>query len=200
MSGASGPGDGAVGPVCARCPRALGRSCCEVAPGEALATLTRADVARIAAHTGLGARRFVEEEGLDEASAAAYEASRPLFRGYFRKGPVRLTLQQRPQAGGGSACVFHRAGAGCALPSHVRPIACRLYPFDLFADGSWSVMPGRHGSLEAAREGGGACLAVEEGPETGELEALLAAFHTSLEALQALGAELAYEAKVHGRG
>ena len=74
---------GAVGPVCARCPRALGRSCCEVGPGEALATLTRADVARIAAHTGLSARRFVEEEGLDEEAAAAYEASRPLFRGYF---------------------------------------------------------------------------------------------------------------------
>jgi len=193
-------GAGAFGPVCARCPRALGRSCCEVAPGEALATLTRADVARIAAHTGLGARRFVEEEGLDEEAAAAYEAGRPLFRGYFRKGPVRLTLQQRPQAGGGSACVFHRPGAGCALSAQVRPIACRLYPFDVFADGSWGVMPGRYGALAAAREGGGACLAVEEGPETGELAALLAAFHTTREALEALGAELAREAEAHGRG
>ena len=191
---------GAVGPVCARCPRALGRSCCEVAPGEALATLTRADAARIAAHTGLSARRFVEEEGLDEEGAAAYEASRPLFRGYFRKGPVRLTLQQRPQGAGRSACVFHREGAGCALPAQVRPIACRLYPFEQFVDGAWGVMPGRYGSLEAARAGGGACLAVEEGPETGELAALLAAFHTTREALEALGAELAREAEVHGRG
>jgi uncharacterized protein len=191
---------GAVGPVCARCPRALGRSCCEVAPGEALATLTRADVARIAAHTGFAARRFVEEEGLDEEAAAAYEAGRPLFRGYFRQGPVRLTLQQRPQAGGRSACVFHRPGAGCALPAHVRPIACRLYPFDVFADGTWGVMPGRYGALEAAREGGGACLAVEEAPAEGDFEALLAAFHATREALAALGAQLAHEARVHGRG
>ena len=193
-------GAGAFGPVCARCPRALGHSCCEVGPGEALATLTRADAARIAAHTGLSLRRFTEEEGLDEEAASAYEASRPLFRGYFRRAPVRLTLQQRPQAGGRSACVFHRAGSGCALPEDVRPIACRLYPFERFADGSWGAMPGRYGSLAAARVGGGACLAVEEAPEVGELEALLAAFHTTREVLEALGAELARESRVHGLG
>ncbi|WP_370458916.1 hypothetical protein [Aggregicoccus sp. 17bor-14] len=170
--------------------------------GEALATLTRADVERIAQHTGLSARRFVEEEGLSEEDAAAYERSRPLFRGYFRKAPVRLTLQQRAQGGGGSACVFHRAGTGCALPSDVRPLACRLYPFERFMDGSWGVMPGRHGSLEAARAGGSACLAVEEAPAEGEgaWEALLRAFGTCAEALEALGAELARDAAAHGRG
>jgi uncharacterized protein len=197
---------GAVGPVCARCPRVLGSSCCEVGPGEALATLTRADAARIAQATGLSLRRFVEEEGLTEEDAAAYEAARPLFRGYFRKGPVRLTLQQRPQGAGRSACVFHRPGEGCALGSDVRPLACRLYPFERFADGSWGVMPGRYGSLAAARAGGGGCLAVEEAPDaagatgTDALAPLLRAFATSLEALEALGAALALETAAHGRG
>jgi Fe-S-cluster containining protein len=175
-----------------------------VQPGEALATLTRADVERIRLHTGLAQRRFVEEEGLDEESASAYEASRPLFRGYFRRAPVRLTLRQRAgRAGGPSACVFHAPGTGCTLPADVRPLACRLYPFERFADGSWGAMPGRYGSLAAARAGGSACLAVEEAPESHgsvELQALLAAFHTSLQALQALGAQLTRESDAHGRG
>lgn len=82
-----------AGPVCARCPAALGSSCCEVREGELLATLTRADVARLAAHTGLAARRFVQEEALTEEEAAGYEARRPLYRGYFRRQPVRLSLR-----------------------------------------------------------------------------------------------------------
>ncbi len=85
-----------VEPACARCPKLLGTSCCEVREGEeGLATLTRADVARIAAHTGLSPRRFVHEEGLTEEEAAGYESRRPFYRGYFRRGPVRLTLVVR---------------------------------------------------------------------------------------------------------
>jgi len=59
-----------TGPVCARCPAALGASCCEVKEDERLATLTRADVERIAAHTGLSTRRFVGRYG-DLAEARA---------------------------------------------------------------------------------------------------------------------------------
>jgi uncharacterized protein len=194
----------ACGPVCARCPRALGSSCCEVQPGEALATLTRADVERIRLHTGLSTRRFVEEEGMGEEAAADYEASRPLFRGYFRRAPVRLTLRQRAgRPGAASACVFHRPDVGCTLPEAVRPLACRLYPFERFADGRWGAMPARYGSLAAARAGGSGCLAVEEAKEVhGEpdLGELLAAFTTSLQALEALGAQLCQESDAHGRG
>lgn len=181
-----------TGPACARCPKLLGTSCCEVREGEGLATLTRADVARIAGHTGLSPRRFVHEEGLTEEEAAEYEARRPFYRGYFRRGPVRLTLVVRS-----GACLFHERSRGCALPAQARPVACRLYPFERQADGGWSVAVGRYGDLEVAREGGGACLAVEEAEG---MEDVLAAFATTWEALEALGEQLAGEARAHGRG
>ncbi|HSP78396.1 MAG TPA: hypothetical protein VLQ93_07700 [Myxococcaceae bacterium] len=182
-----------AGPVCARCPAALGSSCCEVREGELLATLTRADVARLAAHTGLAARRFVLEEALTEEEAAGYEARRPLYRGYFRRQPVRLSLRTTREG----ACVFLVPGQGCGLPAEVRPVACRLYPFERWPDGSWSVMVGRYGDLAEARAGGGACLAVEEAED---MEAVLAAFGTSREEVEALGAQLAEEARAHARG
>lgn len=178
--------------VCARCPQVLGTSCCEVREGEHLATLTRADVARISEATGLAARRFVHQEGLTEEEAAEYEARRPLYRGYFRRGPVRLTLAVR-----GGACVFLDRGRGCTLSAEARPVACRLYPFERQADGGWSVAVGRYGDLSEARAGGGACLAVEE---ASTLEEVLGAFGASWESLEALGAQLAGEARAHGRG
>lgn len=180
------------GPACARCPRALGRSCCEPGPGDALATLTRADVARIGAHTRLAAARFSVEEPLGHEEARTYEEVRPLFRGYFARAPVRTTLRVVD-----GACLFHRAGAGCTLPADVRPVTCRLYPFERLPDGGWGVVPPRYGGLEAAREGGGGCLAVEEAES---LHGLLAHFGTTLEALEALAAQLARDARAHGRG
>lgn len=181
-----------TGPVCARCPVALGTSCCEVKEGEHLATLTRADVDRIAAHTGLSARRFVVEEGLTEEEAADYEARRPLYRDYFRRSPVRWTLAVRA-----GACVFHEKGRGCGLPADVRPVACRLYPFERWPDGSWSVQVGRYGDLTEARAGGNACLAVEEAES---MEDVLAAFGTTRETVELLGEQLAQETREHGRG
>lgn len=177
--------------VCARCPKLLGTSCCELRPGEHLATLTRSDVARIAAHAGLAARRFVVEEGLGEDEAQAYEARRPLYRDYFRMGPVRLTL-----ASVRDACVFLDREKGCVLPAEVRPLACQLYPFEQWADGSWSVAVGRFGDLEEARAAGGACLAVEE---ASDMEAVLEAFGRTRAEVEALGARLAGEARAHGR-
>jgi uncharacterized protein len=181
-----------TGPVCARCPRVLGTSCCEVKEGEHLATLTRADVERLSAHTGLAARRFVVEEPFSEEEAAGYEARRPSYRGYFRRGPVRLTLATRA-----GACVFHEQGRGCGLPADVRPVACRLYPFERWPDGSWSVQMGRYGDLAEARAGGGACLAVEEAEG---MEEVLAAFGTTREEVEALGEQLARQARAHGQG
>ncbi|WP_224370699.1 YkgJ family cysteine cluster protein [Hyalangium versicolor] len=179
-------------PACARCAKALGKTCCEPSPHEHLAMVTRADIARIVAHTGLPARRFTQEEGVSEAGAADFEARWPLYRGYFRRGPVRTTLLARA-----GACVFLDRTRGCTLPMDVRPIACRLYPFDKWADGSWSLTVGRYGDLAVARAEGTACLAVEEAES---MEDVLAAFGTTHEAVEALGAQLAEEARSHGRG
>lgn len=181
-----------MGPVCARCPRVLGASCCEVKEGEQLATLTRSDVERIREHTGLSPKRFTVEEYLTEEEAAGYEERRPLYRGYFLRAPVRLTLAIRA-----GACVFHERGRGCGLPGDVRPVACRLYPFERWPDGSWSVQMGRYGDLDEARAGGDACLAVEESTSMDEV---LVAFGTTRETVESLGGQLAEEARAHGRG
>jgi Fe-S-cluster containining protein len=180
------------GPVCARCPRLLGRTCCEVSEGEQLATLTRSDVERIREHTRLPARAFSEVEWLSDEEARDYEWRRPLYAGYFRQGPGRLTL--RRHAG---ACVFHRASGGCSLSPEVRPTACRLYPFELWPDGSWSLQVERMGSLAEARAmGGSACLAVEEAEA---MEEVLAAFGTRQEEVEALGERLREEVRQHAR-
>jgi len=154
--------------------------------------VTRADIDRIRTHTGLHARRFTEEQPVSEEGAADFEARWPLYRGYFLRGPVRTVLLARD-----GACVFFDRTSGCTLPSDVRPIACQLYPFDQWADGSWSLAVGRYGDLAAAREGGGACLAVEEAHS---MEDVFAAFGTTRETVEALGAQLAKEVRSHGRG
>jgi len=181
-----------MGPVCARCPRVLGHSCCEVQEGEYLATLTRADVARITGHSRLAARRFVLEDVLAEETAAEYEVRHPLYRGYFRRGPIIWSLAVRD-----GACVFFVKGEGCSLPPDVRPVACRLYPFERWPDGGWSVAMGRYGNLDEARAGGSACLAVEESES---MEQVLEAFGTTRETVEALGAQLEEESRAHGRG
>jgi Fe-S-cluster containining protein len=154
--------------------------------------VTRADIARISEYTDLPARRFTEEEGVSESGAADFETRWPLYRSYFRRGPVRTTLLAR-----NGACVFFDPTGGCTLPSDVRPIACRIYPFEQWADGSWSLAVGRYGDLSVAREEGSACLAIEESESMDEV---FAAFGTSREVVEALGAQLAEEAREHGRG
>jgi len=176
--------------VCARCPRALGRSCCEVDERERLATLTWADVDRIAAATSRRPRTFAEVEWLTPEETQVYESHRPLYRGYFARGPARLTLRRR-----GGACVFLERGRGCTLGEDVRPTPCLLYPFELWPDGSWSFQVDRFGSLEAARAASGSsCLAVEE---AGSMEEVLAAFSLTREAISALGERLRVEVRAH---
>lgn len=178
--------------VCGRCSKALKVSCCELAEGESLATLTLTDIARIQAATGLGRRRFVEEEGFSELEAMEYERSRPLYRGYFSRGPIRLSLRAVK-----GACVFFRSGMGCQLTAAQRPLACRLFPFELWPDGQWSLQVERHGSLEVAREAGGACLAVETSTS---MEEVLEAMQTTREEVETLGRQLHEEVRSHARG
>ncbi len=181
-----------TGPVCARCPQRLGRSCCEVEGDEQLATLTLADVERMSAHLRWKAERFSEDEWLSDEAARAYEQRRPLYAGYFRHGPRRLTLRRRQ-----GACVFHRRDGGCSLPTQVRPSACRLYPFELWPSGQWSLQVDRHGSAEVAGKlAGHACLAVEE---SASMEEVLKAFGGTEADVEALGEQLSTEVRDHAR-
>ena len=55
----------------------------------------------------------------------------------------------------------------------------------------------RYGDLTEARAGGGACLGVEEAEG---MEDVLAAFSTTRESVELLGAQLEEETDSHGRG
>lgn len=188
-----------LSPVCARCPRVHRRSCCEVeeGSGQALATLTRADVERITAATGRPPRAFVGEEWLTAEEALQYERARPVFEGYYRRGPLRWTLQLR-----GGACVFHQAGRGCSLALDTRPLACRLYPFEPQPDGNFTLLADRVGHEEfppaavvVVAEPEVRCLAVEESES---MEALMRAFSVTLERLRGWAAALREESRRHG--
>src|SRR5687768_15852300 len=76
--------------VCARCPKALTTSCCEVKPHERLATLTWADADRITAATGLSLHAFSEWEWLDADHAQAWLDLHPAYVGYLNAAPRRL--------------------------------------------------------------------------------------------------------------
>jgi Fe-S-cluster containining protein len=147
-------------------------------------------VDRISEATGLPARRFVEIEWLSDDEAARYEQDRPLFAGYFRHLPRRLTLRTR-----GGACVF-LGDRGCTLSEEVRPRACRLYPFEPGLDGSIAILPDRQGSSAAAANAPHACLAVEESES---LESLLTHFGLTASELHALAGALAREVSEHAR-
>lgn len=175
--------------VCARCPKVLGASCCEPRDGESLALLTGTDIARIASYVRRRPALFVHEEWTDPAEAADYEERRPLYRGYFREEDG---FRRRALKAVDGACVFldRENGRGCTLPQEVKPTACLLYPFELFADGSWSVGVTRYGSPEAARGSADGCLAVEE---AGRMVDVLRAFGTTRPEVEALGERLRRE-------
>ncbi|MGO9829819.1 MAG: YkgJ family cysteine cluster protein [Myxococcaceae bacterium] len=178
---------------CGRCAARLGRSCCEAKDNEALATLTLADVERIQAATHRARDSFVQQEAFQEAEARAYEQLRPGWRGYFRRGPVRLTLARAQ-----GACVFFERSVGCTLPGQVRPTACLLYPFEPTEKGGWTLAVEKEGSVALALASGEPrCLAVEEAAGR---RALLRAFGLTAVSLQTLGHRLRAEVHAHGAG
>jgi Fe-S-cluster containining protein len=173
---------------CARCSGALGSSCCQVGPGERLATLTRADVERIRAATRLRQEQFLDQEPFSPQESADYERRRPGWRGYFRWTQVRWTL--RAQRG---ACVF-LGPRGCSLDSSVRPTACLLYPFEPAPLG-FTLAVERSGSVADARASGEPrCLAVEEASSQRELQRL---FRLDVQTLTSLRDRLRREVEAH---
>jgi hypothetical protein len=180
-------------PVCARCPKTLTTSCCEVKPHERLATITWADVDRIAAATGLSPHAFSEWEWLDADHARAWLDVHPAYRGYLDAAPRRLTLKAID-----GACALLARGQGCTLPEQAKPTPCRIYPFDV-TTGMLQVE--RFGDLlEAKRlvEKGAAhaCLAVEEAQS---LRGLYRAFATTASRVRELAAQLRAEVADHAR-
>jgi Fe-S-cluster containining protein len=170
----------------------LGTSCCQVQPGEHLATLTLADVERIEAATGSFRGAFVETEVLEgDAQVEAWLEAQPMHRGYFGPARERLTLRRRK-----GACTF-LGPAGCRLSASERPTQCLLYPFTWTASGAWGLAVERFGSVPEARASGGhACLAVEE---SDSFEALRAAFSLDAAQVEALAERLRAEVLEHGR-
>lgn len=110
-------------PLCLRCARQM-KTCCQTRE----IYLTRGDLERIRDHTGRDDfdefRRPDDPEYLDQDDD-------PLWRDHvFRADGSRRVLKR--QASGD--CVF-LGQQGCELSLAVRPLVCRLYPFDYTAAG-----------------------------------------------------------------
>ena len=104
--------------LCVRCARHR-KTCCQTC--EVHATL--GDVRRIAAHTGL---HDVTEFRAPADPAYADQDDDPAWGKYvFRRDGTRRILKK--QANGD--CLF-LGPQGCRLPLEVRPLICRMYPFD----------------------------------------------------------------------
>jgi Fe-S-cluster containining protein len=109
--------------LCARCARHQ-QTCCQ---GTDI-VVTLGDVGRIAAH--IGRSDFTEYRGPANANYADQDDD-PIWRdNVVRPDGTRRVVQQRPNGD----CTF-LGPVGCTLPLNVRPLICRLYPFDYTADG-----------------------------------------------------------------
>jgi Fe-S-cluster containining protein len=109
--------------LCVRCARLM-KTCCQTCE----IYTTRGDVARIAQHTGLA--DFTEFRAPEKAVYADQDDD-PIWRdNVFQADGTRRVLKR--QAGGD--CTF-LGPAGCTLPLEVRPLVCRIYPYDYDAEG-----------------------------------------------------------------
>ena len=108
--------------ICARCAR-MGKTCCQ----ETRVFLTLGDVRRIS--EAVGEDDFheyaVPESGTTKQSAALD----PLWTRTFAHPAGRRVLRHDARG----ACRF-LGKKGCRLPLDVRPLVCRLYPFDYNAE------------------------------------------------------------------
>jgi Fe-S-cluster containining protein len=97
------------------------KTCCE---GDPWIILTLRDVERIAAHTGRS--DFVVNKHYPDLSFMQRFAYDPNWQKYtVRPGNMRRQVRATEQG----ACHFLGA-AGCELPTSVRPLVCRLFPYN----------------------------------------------------------------------
>lgn len=114
-------------PLCVRCAQTQ-RTCCQICE----IYITPGDRERIAAYTGESDfheyRRPVNPEYLDQDDDPLWAAC------VFRPDGTRRVLRRTESEG----CIFLGAN-GCRLPLEVRPLVCRLYPFEYTEKGLQSV-------------------------------------------------------------
>lgn len=109
--------------LCLRCSRHM-QTCCQTAE----VFVTRGDVRRIERHTGCD---DFHEFRRPENPIYVPDGSDPAWQdGAFQPDGSRRVL--RKQANGD--CAFLGEG-GCTLPGNVRPLVCRIYPYDYDANG-----------------------------------------------------------------
>jgi len=107
---------------CLKC-AGLGKTCCQLRE----VFVTSGDRQRIAAHTGLAdfweSRPPTDPAYLDQADD-------PVWLQAFGADGTRPILKRQAEGD----CVF-LGSAGCVLPMEVRPLICRLYPYEYTARG-----------------------------------------------------------------
>jgi uncharacterized protein len=104
--------------ICARCAR-QGPTCCQ----SCQIYVTPGDVGRIAAHTGQ--TDFVEFRAPDDPIYTNHADDPNWLRHVFRADGTRRILKRHADGD----CTF-LGPRGCTLPTEVRPLVCRLYPYD----------------------------------------------------------------------
>jgi Fe-S-cluster containining protein len=122
-SSAGRAGDDAGEFLCARCARHM-PTCCQTSEVYA----TPGDVARIEAHTG---QTDVCEFLAPEDPVYLLNDDDPAWREFvFREDGTRRVLRRLPNGD----CTF-LGEQGCVLPLEVRPLICRIYPYDFNEEG-----------------------------------------------------------------
>lgn len=110
-------------PLCVRCAR-LGKTCCQ----RSEVYVTPGDVDRITEQ--IGHTDFYEYRRPDNPAYADQDGD-PAWQHYvFQPDGTRRVLRRRPEGD----CVM-LGPAGCKLSWEVRPLVCRLYPFDYDENG-----------------------------------------------------------------
>lgn len=132
--------------LCARCARHR-KTCCQTAE----VYITPGDVERISDHTGR--LDFHEFRAIDNPVYAVADDD-PVWRDYvFRPDGTRRVLRKQPNGD----CTF-LGPDGCRLPLDVRPLICRIYPYDYDGDGllddlapgcPLELLPPRQGLIDA---------------------------------------------------
>src|SRR5579864_8093717 len=104
--------------LCVRCAR-QGKTCCQSCEVYA----TPADVRRIAAHTGQ--QDFTEFRPADDPIYVNHADDPTWMKYVFQADGTRRVLKREAEGD----CTF-LGPHGCRLPLEVRPLVCRIYPYD----------------------------------------------------------------------
>lgn len=117
--------------LCAKCAQHE-RTCCQ----RTEVLVTHGDRERIADYVGHD--DFWEYRVPVDPAYLEEQADDPLWRpATVRADNTRPVLKQRASGD----CIFLTA-TGCSLPGDVRPLVCRLYPYDYTAQGIRGTIPG----------------------------------------------------------